>query len=444
MIESKNENYQGLLQILKEGVKPALGCTEPAAVGLATAKALALVKGPVERVKIKVSPNIFKNGMRVGIPGTEEKGLVFATALAIACGDADLGLEVFQGVNAKAVCEAKKLIKAGMIHIEVEYNRRNFYIEACVNTGKGKGFCIIEDSHTNITLLKANEEIVFSKGNQENNQGESKEKTLEDISLKSIREFIEKVDFSQIEFLLEGSKINMDIARVGLEKQSGAGLGSALNRLALEGKIQMDMMAKARILTSAACDARMAGVEMPVMSTSGSGNQGLTAIIPPTVVCEYLGLDEERQARTLAFSHLITAYTKRFVGKLSPICGCAVAAGIGACASITWVLGGGDRQIAGAIKNMVGSLAGMVCDGAKGGCAFKISTAATESILQAQLAMENVFINDLDGIVSPGVEKTIKNLGKFCSDGMKEADGVIISIMLENDERGESNVKGEG
>ena len=210
------------------------------------------------------------------------------------------------------------------------------------------------------------------------------------------------------------------------------GLGAAMNLLMTEGVIQRDVINEARILTSAACDARMAGINMPVMSSAGSGNHGITAIIPPTVMCEHIGCDDEKLVRTLAFSHLTTAYIKVFTGGLSPVCGCAVAAGIGASAAVTWALGGTNKQIGGAIKNMVGTLAGMVCDGAKGGCAFKLSTASSEAIIQAKLAMSNIFINDLDGIINPKTEETIKNLGQFCNGGMKNADKEIIDIMLKN------------
>lgn len=194
--------------------------------------------------------------------------------------------------------------------------------------------------------------------------------------------------------------------------------------------MQKDVINKARVLTSAACDARMAGINMPVMSSAGSGNHGITAIIPPTVMCEHMGCDDDRLARVLAFSHLTTAYIKIFTGGLSPVCGCAVAAGIGASVSITWLLGGSLKQIGGAVKNMVGTLTGMVCDGAKGGCSFKLSTASSEAIIQAKLAMADVFIGDIDGIISPDVEMTIKNLGRFCVEGMKSVDHEIIDIML--------------
>lgn len=428
----KEEIWIELSKILEEGVKPALGCTEPVAVGLAVSKAFQVIQGNVKKIKVTLSPNIFKNGMRVGIPGTHEKGLVFATALGITCGDPQLELEVFQRVNSKAISEADELIKRECIDITIEYHKGSFYIEAEVITDKGNGLCVIKDSHTNIVLVKANERILFSKDNRKNSEKENRETILKGLPLKEIQDFVENVPLSQIEFLLEGAKMNLEIAQVGLENRPGAGIGAALNKLALNHKIKMDMPNRARILTSAACDARMAGIKMPVMTTSGSGNQGLTAIIPLTVVCKYLQVEDEKLARALAFSHLTTAYIKTFIGKLSPICGCAVAAGIGACAAITWILGGNSQQIGGAIKNMAGSLVGMICDGAKGGCAFKISTAAAESIIQAELAMENVFIDDLDGIISSEVEKTIKNLGKFCTYGMKDADRVMIEIMLEN------------
>lgn len=429
---NKTNNYNDkLLKTLIDGVKPALGCTEPVAVGLATAKAYEDVKGDIESVTVKVSPNIYKNGMGVGIPGTKEIGLVFAAALGITCGDPNLGFEVFRPVNNKAVAEAETLVKNNQVSVDLEDTKGNFYIEAKVITDKGKGICIIKNSHTNIVYVEANGKVLFEKEEEEKSNSNDNE-YLKYITLKDIRNFVENISCQDIDFLLEGVKLNMEIAKVGLEQKPGPGLGAAMNLLMSEGGMQKDVINEARVLTSAACDARMAGINMPVMSSAGSGNHGITAIIPPTVVCEYLGCDDEKLARTLAFSHLTTAYIKRFTGALSPVCGCAVAAGIGASAAVTWALGGTDEQIGGAIKNMVGTLAGMVCDGAKGGCAFKLSTAASEAIIQAKLAMSNVFINNLDGIISPEVEETIKNLGQFCSEGMKSADSEIIDIMLKH------------
>ena len=418
------------LEVLKNGVKPALGCTEPVAVGLATAKAFEVVKGQIEHIEVSVSPNIYKNGMGVGIPGTKEIGLAFAAALGITCGDANLGFEVFRNVDDNSVSKAEKLILARKVKIDLEVNEGNFYIKAIVKTSNGEGICIIRDTHINIVFVSANNKIIFEK--QEDNivSETNVSENLGDVTLIDIRNYVENVPFSDIEFMFEGVKLNMNIAQVGLEEKSGPGLGAAMDALMSEGVMQKDVINQARIMTAAACDARMAGINMPVMSSAGSGNHGITAIIPPTVLCEFMGYDDEKLARTLAFSHLTTAYIKVYTGGLSPVCGCAVAAGIGASASITWALGGNNIQIGGAIKNMVGALAGMVCDGAKGGCAFKLSTASSEAIIQAKLAMANVFINDTDGIVDPVAEQTIKNLGKFCIEGMKSADSEIIHIMM--------------
>lgn len=416
------------LNSLINGVKPALGCTEPVAVGIAVAKAYELIKGNIKKVNVLVSPNIYKNGMGVGIPGTGEIGLVFAAALGITCGNAELRLEVFKNVNHKAIEKAKELIDKGLVEVGLETKKGNFYIKANIMTDKGEGTCIIRNSHTNIVFLEANGQILLDK-NVEENSGQKSNEYMKDINLVDIREFVENIPYEDIKFLLEGVKLNMNMAEVGLREKPGPGLGAAMELLSSEGVLQRDIVNKARMMTAAACDARMAGLNLPVMSSAGSGNHGITAIIPPALVCEDIGCDDEKLARTLAFSHLVTAYIKVFTGVLSPVCGCAVAAGVGASASIAWALGGNDEQIGAAVKNMVATLAGMICDGAKGGCAFKLSTASSEAIIQAKLALENIHVNDFDGIVNPSVDETIRSLGKVCTDGMKDTDNVILDIM---------------
>lgn len=421
-----------MLNVLKNEVKPALGCTEPVALGIAVAEAYRVIKGEIISIDIKMSPNIYKNGMGVGIPGTDEKGLIFAAALGITCGDSSLGLEVFRSVDKTNTKEANELIDKDIIKIEVEDSLGNFYIEVSIDTDNGNSLCIIKNSHTNIVLVKANGKTIFQKEEDKEAKEGNSYGNLKEYCFTDIRTFAENVSYKDIEFLLEGVKLNMDIAEKGLKDRSGPGLGATLKELMEEGLIQKDIISEARMITSAACDARMAGVNMAVMSSAGSGNHGITAIIPPAVLAKHMGFDNEKLARTLAFSHLTTSYIKIYTGRLSPVCGCAIAAGIGASASITWALGGTDKQIYGAIKNMVASLSGMVCDGAKGGCSFKLSTAASEAIIQAKLALKNVFASDLDGIIGQEVESTIKNLGKFCVEGMKLADKNIIEIMLCN------------
>ncbi|WP_066498664.1 serine dehydratase subunit alpha family protein [Abyssisolibacter fermentans] len=423
-----------MVDVLKEQVKPALGCTEPVAVGIAVSNAYKQIGGDIEEIYVKTSPNIFKNGLRVGIPGTKETGLHFAIALSAICGDPDLKLEVFKNVNDQYVEEAKKIVNDKKTKIDIENEKANFYIEANVKTSKGNAVCIIKDNHTNITYVEANGDVLFQK---EEGKEEAAATTtsvvdrLKEVSIKDMKEFVENVPFKDIEFLLDGVKMNMDIAEYGLNNNCGANLGQGINKLINNKIIENDIVNKVRAITSAACDARMSGVNMSVMSSAGSGNHGITAIIPVTVVCREHGYDDEKIARAVAFSHLITSYIKLYTGRLSPVCGCAVAAGIGAASAMTWVLGGNEVQIAGAIKNMVSNISGLACDGAKGGCAFKLSTAAAEATLHAHLAVNNTIVSNLDGIVGNKGEDTIQYLGKFASDGMKSMDNTIIDIMFD-------------
>lgn len=424
--------YKEFMNNLTEGVKPALGCTEPVAVGLAASAAYKDLKGKVESIEIRVSPNIYKNGMGVGIPGTTEIGLIFAAALGVTCGDCKLGLEVYKNVNQKAVEDANRLIEEDRVEVNLEEDEGRFYIEALVKTSGGSGKCIIRDSHTNIVYIEKNGEIELEKKkpSREDELDDEKCLNLENVEIVDIRNFIENVEYRQIEFLIEGARMNKKAAEVGLREKPGPAIGAALKSLIDQGFIEKNMVNDAKIMASAASDARMAGLNIPVMSSGGSGNQGITAIIPVMVACEYLECSDEKLARSLAYSHIMTAYIKTFTGNLSPVCGCAIAAGIGASTGITWAMGGTDTQIGYAVKNMVGTLTGMVCDGAKGGCAFKIATAASEATLQAKLALANVVINEFDGIVDPSTEQTIKNLGDFSNGGMSSADKEIINIML--------------
>lgn len=438
--ESENRILTDLLFILKNEVKPSLGCTEPVALGIAVSEAYRVVKGILGKVNIRLSPNIYKNGMGVGIPGTTEKGLFFAAALGITCGDSKAGLEVFKNVNNEFIKLANELLAKNIFSIMIEEELENFYIEAEVHTNQGTGICVIKDRHTNIILVKSNEKIILQKEDSKEIKENNSYGRLKEYKVADIRKFVESVDFTDIEFLLDGVKMNMDIAEMGLKEKSGPGLGAALNLLMKEGVMQDDIINKARVLTASACDARMAGVNMPVMSSAGSGNHGLTAIIPTNIIAVHMGFGKEKLARMLAFSHLVTSYIKVYTGRLSAICGCAIAAGIGASVSITWALGGTDQQIYGAIKNMIASLSGMVCDGAKGGCAFKLSTAVSEAMIQAQFALKDVFVSDIDGIIGNDVETTIKNLGEFCTEGMKCADASIINIMA-NNKSNNANIK---
>lgn len=423
-----------LISLLKQQVKPALGCTEPAAIAIAVARAYQEVPGELKSAKVTMSGNIYKNANGVGIPGTTEYGIPFAVALALACGDASKGLEVFAGVNEEAVQKAKELVKNIPIHAGVTDSGSNFYIEAIVESTGGTGRCIIRNGHTNIERVEKNGTAVFESTSGTTTSGApaapKHDPILKDMTIKQLREEVEAFPLEEIAFLIAGVPMNFRMATVGLEQSPGLGLGSAMQSLIEKGVLESNMVNKVRMHAAAAADARMAGLKMPVMSSAGSGNHGITAILPPYVVCRELGLDEEKLIRALAFSHLMTIAIKEFSGPLSPVCGCAIAAGIGAAVSVAWLIGCNDEQIAGTINSMSGTLAGMLCDGAKGGCAFKLSTAAGEATLCALLAKENVFITHGQGIVAVAAETTIQNVGLISTQGMQGVDSTVIDVML--------------
>lgn len=423
-----------LTQILHVQIKPALGCTEPIAVALATAAASQkMPQRGGHTIYAEVSSNIYKNGKKVGIPGTKEKGNAFAAALSDICGDAAKSLEVLADVNEAAVEKAKAAIEADKVNLVLSQNGKNFYIYVKLSDDAGNvAECTIENAHDNIVSLKYNGEEfcgVSSAADTAAAPALDVPGILKDVTVRQILDYAETVPVEDIRFLLEGARMNMSIAQAGMDEFSALGVGPTTEKLVKTGVLGDDLMSRIRILTCAASDARMAGRKIPVMSSAGSGNHGLTAIIPVVLVNQQLGDDQEKLCRALAISHLITSYIKTFTGKLSPVCGCAIAAGIGAAAAIAWLYDGTYVQITGAIRNMIGTLAGMLCDGAKGGCALKLAAASTEAFLQAKLALEGCIITGGEGIVAEDVDEAIRNLGAVSSEPLKTMDQSIICLM---------------
>lgn len=414
-----NKNiYEDLVNVLKSEVRISLGCTEPIAVALAVAKSKELIKSEVESVQVIVSPNIYKNGMKVMIPKTHKRGLYNAAALGVTGGKSQYGLELLKDLSEEEILLGEEMVEKGLISMEADY-RESFYIQAIVKGREEVAKCIIKGNHTNIVYLSHNEEVIVD---EECPKGSGYGK-IQDYSVREIIDFSENVDFDKIEFLLEGIEINMDMAQRGLKNKKG--LGSIL----LANGSNSGYSNKIRAYTAAACDARMSGESIPVVSSAGSGNHGIIAVIVPSLIGREEGFSQEKMARTLAISHLLTSYIKSYTGRLSPICGCAVAAGIGATASITWARSYDYDMTFGSIKNMIGTLAGLICDGAKEGCAFKISVSAGEAILQSDLARAGMIIQDGDGIIEQDIDQSIRNLGSISKEGMGSMDREIIKIL---------------
>lgn len=411
------------LDILKDQVTPALGCTEPIAVALAVAKARETLGSFPDKIKIKVDRNIFKNALAVGIPGTKEKGLHMAVALALLAGKSEYGLEVLKDITSKDVLKAKEIIKRNIIDVTIARNIVGLYVEVEAFSNLGKTKVIIKDKHDNIVIVQRNDQVIFKKAEAEQQQV-SLIQSMKKMRIRDFVEFADRVDIKLLDLVEKGIKMNKKIAEAGMASKYGKVLGDGLS------VHDMDYKDYAKYLTSVASFARMSGYPLPVMSCAGSGNHGLTAILPVVAVGEKKRLDPDKLIRGVALSLLVTIYVKSFTGTLSPVCGCGVAAGVGASAGITYILGGSIEQIEGAIKNMIGTLAGIICDGGKPGCAFKLSVSVDAAIECAMMALNDVVISSDDGIVDETAEKTVYNLGKVSTEGMATTDEAILGVMM--------------
>jgi L-cysteine desulfidase len=425
-------------EVLAMEVAPALGCTEPVAIALGAAAAASLLEGELTHIDVAVDPNIYKNGLAVSIPGTDGLfGLDTAAAIGAVAGDPDLRLEVLDPVDDRAVAAAQKLIRDGIVHVHLLEDHRGLYIHTTVTSGPDRAECIIQDSHDNIVALRLNgrelsdHPLVSSEDGPQGHSRADLEAWLKTLSLKDLLAMVDDLDDDDFTFLQEGVDQNMRLAAYGLKFGPGLNVGMTLERLVRQKMLCKDMIMAARILASAAADARMAGVKLPAMSSAGSGNHGLTAILPIRAVKDYVECQDKVFLEAIALSHILTAYVKTHTGRLSAVCGCSIAAGAGATAGVTYLLGGHLKHIAGAITNLTEDLAGVICDGAKAGCSLKLATAAGAAVQAALFALQGVNVLATDGIIGHSPEQTMQNIGTLSTQGMMETDRTILKIMLE-------------
>ena len=421
-----------LVNILKEEVKPALGCTEPVAVALACAKAKELLGEEIVKHSVLVSPNVYKNGMCVGIPGTERLGLKISVALGFIGGHSINGLRVLETLTPEEVRIAEEYMDNTPIDISPANTKEKVYIEVYLQGETRTSKVIIRTKHDNFVYLEANGEVLLNDEESEIelvSTTDNEENIMDTITIKALIENIEELEFEDIEFLLDGITMNEEIANYGLNQKIGIGVGYGIKKSMEDGLLGDDLLNNAMMITAAASDARMAGVKMPVMSSNGSGNHGITAILPIVAYNKKFPQSDEKLAKALAISHLVTAYVKNFTGRLSAVCGCGVAASTGASAGITWLMSGDIKKVEGAIEHIVASLSGMICDGAKSGCAVKLASAASAAVQSAIIANQNCFVPSKNGIVGSNVEESIKNLGRVSDKGMTVTDEVIINVM---------------
>lgn len=427
---SDSELQSMLISTLQREVTPAMGCTEPVAVALAVAKARELLSDQedVLKISVSVSPNIYKNGLAVGIPGTREVGLVIAAALGFTSGDSKNDLKVLSTVSETDLPKAKALIQSGILELNMLDTSHKVHIEVVINSKNSDSKAIIMDRHNQFVYLKSDGNILLNTEISSDFTAAC-ENPLLDESFITLIKTIEAVPYESIEFLLQGATMNRLVADYGLQNSAGMQVGKTLQSKVEKGLLTDDLMTRAMILTSSASDARMDGISLPVMSSNGSGNNGLTAILPIVAYSELHSTDAESMARAIAMSHIVNSYIKNAIGRLSALCGCGVAAGTGASVAISWLMGGNYAQLEATVKNMLANTSGMICDGAKVGCALKLATSASAAIQSALLATSDICVPAHNGIIGDTVEKTVDNLRILSNEGMMKTDAVMLDIM---------------
>lgn len=427
------ERQKTIIELIHREVKPALGCTEPIAVALAVAKAAEIVEGQIPgfdratadwKIRVAVSANILKNGMGVGVPGTGMIGLHIAAALGAVCGKSEYALEVLHDLDAELVKRAKELVD--QVEISVADTPHKLYVEASVEAAGLHSSAIIADGHDNVVKTMLEGQVLTDKSAE---SGEDSDESGDfGITIEEIISFAETADAEDIAFILGDRDLNLALAKEGLHSKYGLCVGRTI-QADTEKVFGDSFLTYAMALTAAASDARMAGCTLPAMSNSGSGNQGITVSMPVIAYALHYGIDDEKLSRALIISNLIAIHIKRYLGKLSALCGCVVAS-TGAACGITWLKGGEYEQICATIKNMIGNITGMVCDGAKVGCAMKVASGISCCVQSSMLAMAGHCASEHDGIIDSDIEKTISNLGRVGSVGMEETDSVILDIMV--------------
>ena len=424
-----------LLQLLRSEVIPAIGCTEPIAVALCTARAKELLGAEPDKITVYLSKNVYKNALAVGIPNTGMTGLPIAIALGATVGKSEYMLEVLRDATPEAVAYAKQYMLRVPATIKVDYDAPSLlYIHVEVANGDCTAQATIIDEHTNfVTSPISNIQSLISNSEASDSSA---------LSLRRVYDFAMEVDTHELTFLLEGAQMNTTAAETSFAEQYGHGLGRLLRpnlqRSDLTATGEADLTAQrlfgdtlfTKIIsyTCGACDARMSGAMVQVMSNSGSGNQGISCSIPVYLYAKENHCSEEQTLRALALSNLTVIYIKQSLGRLSALCGCVVAA-TGSAAGITYLMGGNYEEITYAIKNMIANISGMICDGAKPGCALKVTSGVATAIFSAYLAMQHSYADSTEGIVEDDIDRTIRNLTRIGHDGMKVTDDLILDIM---------------
>ena len=416
-----------ILTTVKQEVVPALGCTEPISLALASAIARQYLGQLPECIEAKVSPNLMKNGMGVTVPGTGTQGLSMAAAIGAIGGDPKGGLEVLKQITPEQVEQAKAMLNAGKVSVSIFETEHILYSEAALFAGNESVRVRIAAHHTNVIYIEKNDQTIFSKpcAVETDNLNE----IFTALSAKDIFDFSTTVATEKIAFINDAAKLNCALSQEGLRADYGLHIGRTLQKQIGKGLLSDDLLNRIVIETTAASDARMGGANLPAMSNSGSGNQGITATLPVIVVARHIKATEEQQTRALFLAHLMAIYIHSKLPKLSALCAVTTAA-MGSCAGVAWLLTHKFEPISMAISSMIGDISGIICDGAANSCAMKVSTSVTSAYKSVLMALDDMQVTGDEGILEHNIDRSINNLCNIASRSMQYTDRQVIEIMV--------------
>lgn len=419
-----------MLQLLKSDVVPALGCTEPVCIALCTAQAATVLESPVESIQLELNPGLYKNAISAGIPGCPQVGIPWAIAIGANLKNPEKKLQLLEDVTPDVLCAAEKLISENRIKATVKTDETGIFARCTLRSATEEVICIIRNSHTNIVHLSKNGQVLLEKDVAATaSGGEPLVEMLQQITIAQIRQLVCTASEEELAFMTDGIAMNEQLAAYSENHPIGIGLAATLRAQIGSSLLGNDLINRIALAVTAGLENRLDGCQLPTMSSSGAGSKGLVVILPVSETAKAIGASKLETVRAIAFAHLVNRYINAFVGKLSPMCSCVVCASTAASAGITMLLGGNDTQIGYSIRNMSGTVTGMLCDGGKIGCAMKVSTGSFAAVMSALQAINNVTLRITDGICAETPEQCIRNMASIGINGMKETDLEILRIM---------------
>ena len=423
-------NKEQMLELLRKDVVPALGCTEPVCVALCAANAGKLLEGNIEAIEVFTNAGIYKNGMSAGIPNCSKVGLEWAAALGTFLKNSEKSLELLAEVNEEILVKAEALVEAGKVSVKVDETAKGLYVKCILRSKDEEVICIIQNAHTNVVHLSRNDSVLLEKAATSTQAGEDAVVTaLSQMTIAQIRQLVATASEEELAFMLDGVAMNEALANYSESNAVGVGIAQNMRKAIGAGLLAGDLANKIVLQVASAAESRLDGCPLPTMSSSGAGTKGLVVILPVSETAKAIGASKLQTVQALAFAHLVNRYINFYVGKLSPMCSCVMCSSTAASAGITWLLGGNDEQIAYAIRNMCGTVTGMLCDGGKVGCALKVSTGSFAALMSAVHAVNDVALRVSDGICAETAEQCIKNMAHIGNEGMKATDAELLKIM---------------